>query len=309
MRLSIIVVSWNTRELLEECLSSISNHLRSAEYEVIVVDNASTDGSVQMVKKLFPQVGLIENPVNLGFAVANNQALKIAAGRFLLLLNSDAMLISDSVSEALDFMNRHPAAGACGVRLINPDGTYQGSHADFPTLRSEFLNATSLGTRFVRPYYPSHPPGCEAELCEADWVTGAFILLRREVYEQVGGMDESFWMYSEETDWCYRVKQAGWKIYYLPRIEVLHIGGGSSANRRVEMVGQLYQSKVLFFAKHYGVFAAQRLRVMLCLIFLFRELLSNFLLLFPRYQTSQRWYSEMVTSQFVREACSRPISK
>jgi N-acetylglucosaminyl-diphospho-decaprenol L-rhamnosyltransferase len=305
---SIIVVSWNTRRLLAECLGSVGRPAGDLEIEIIVVDNGSTDGSPDIVRRQFPHVRLVENERNVGFAAANNQGMALGRGRYLLLLNSDAFVTIDSLQTAVDFVEERPDVGVCGGKLLNPDGTFQGSYADFPTLKSEFLLATGLGVRLASPYYPAPRPWPGEEAHEVDWIGGAFMLLRRKVFEQVGGMDEMYWMYSEETDWCYRIKQAGWRIYYLPQVAITHVRGGSTRRRGSEMVAQLYKSKVRFFAKNYGSASARRLRALFWLIFLVREMVSRFMLLSLPPARSGRWRYELRTARLVRDACAHPLS-
>jgi hypothetical protein len=305
---SIIIVNWNTRDLLVGCLDSIARTASDLDTETIVVDNASTDGSRDMVRRQFPPVRLLANDHNRGFAAANNQGMALGRGRYLLLLNSDAFLTPDSLQTAVRFMEEHPDVGVCGVKLLNLDGTFQGSYADFPTLKSEFLIATGLGGRLVSPYYPAPRPWPGEKAHEVDWIGGAFMLLRCEVFEQVGGMDEIYWMYSEETDWCYRVKQAGWKIYYLPQVAIAHVRGASTCQRRSEMEAQLYRSKVRFFTKNYGPVSGKKLRILFWLVFLLRELASRFMLLIPPSARGDHWRYELRTARLVRDVCTRPSS-
>lgn len=302
---SIIIVSWNTCDLLVGCLDSVAHTAGDLDTEIIVVDNASTDGSPDMVRQQFPHVRLVANASNVGFAAANNQGMILGRGRYLLLLNSDAFLTPDSLQTSIRFMEKSPDVGVCGVRLLNPDGTFQGSYADFPTLKSEFLIATGLGARLVSPYYPAPRPWPGEAAREVDWIGGAFMLLRRAVLEQVGGLDETYWMYSEETDWCYRIKQAGWKICYLPQVAITHVRGASTRQRRSEMEVQLYKSKVRFFTKNYGHFSGQRLRILLWMIFLLREIACRFMLLVVPPNQEDHWRHELRTTCLVRDACAR----
>jgi N-acetylglucosaminyl-diphospho-decaprenol L-rhamnosyltransferase len=194
------------------------------------------------------------------------------------------------------------------LKLLNPDGTFQGSYADFPTLKSEFLIATGLGVRLVSPYHPSPAPQPGEKAREVDWIAGAFMLLRREVFEQVGGMDEAYWMYSEETDWCYRIKQAGWKIAYLPEVAITHVGGASTRQQGPEMATQLNRSRVRFFAKNYGPSYANQLRILLWLVFLLREIASRFMLWVLPSARKGEWRRELGTARLVRRACAHSLS-
>lgn len=304
--ISIIIVNWNTRDLLAECLESIVKHKGNLKVEVIVVDNASTDGSTRMVRNNYPMVRLIENSNNVGFAAANNIGLAEGRGRYLLLLNSDAFVGRGVLESVVNFLDEHSEAGICGVKLVNPDGTFQGSYAPFPTLRSELLLATGLGSRLINPTYPAPTPRPGERPREVDWIGGAFMLIRNEVYKEVGGMDEAYWMYSEETDWCYRIKLAGWKAYYLPQVTVTHLRGGSSRKRRAEMRAQLYRSKVRFFTIHYGYASGETLRWSLWFVFLLREILARVMLLLPSSEINQRWRERVTTAQMIRKACANP---
>ena len=263
--LSVIVVSWNTRDLLAQCLRSVDEATGDLYVEIIVVDNSSTDGSTEMVRHEFPQVCLIENVENVGFARANNQAICVGQGRYLLLLNSDTVLRPSTLRTMCRFMDQRPEAGIVGAKLLNPDGSFQSSYMDFPSLWGEFLLMTKLH-RFLRSsYFPSHPPQESREAREADWVSGACLMIRREVVEQVGGLDEDYFMYSEEVDWCWRVKQAGWKVFYLSEAEVLHWGGQSIKRVPFHKRARVYRGKLLFFRKRRGRGYAVLFRLILLL--------------------------------------------
>jgi N-acetylglucosaminyl-diphospho-decaprenol L-rhamnosyltransferase len=249
--LSVIVVSFNTRALLRACLASVLPATAGLCCETIVVDNASSDGSAEMVAQTFPEVILIRNETNRGFAAANNQALAVSRGQFVLLLNSDALLLLDTVAAFLRFMAAHPRCGLVGGQLLNPDGSFQASFADFPTLLGELLLLTTLA-RWLRPAtFPSYPAEQSQQARAVDWVFGACMLARRAAIDQVGGLDEDYFMYTEETDWCYRLRQAGWTVNYLPTARVVHWSGQSASRVPERKRSQLYRSKWLFMAKHY----------------------------------------------------------
>lgn len=305
---SVIITSWNTRDLLVECLTSIAETVDDFGYEITVVDNGSTDGSAGILRRRFPQVHLLTNDSNVGFAAASNQGMRDSSGRYLLLLNSDVVLLPRSLQRAVQFMDDHPGIGVCGAKLLNPNETFQGSYSDFPSIKSEFLNATGLGRRLLNPYYPSHRPKPGEGPCEADWIAGSFMLVRREVYEGVGGMDESYWMYSEDTDWCYRIKQSGWKIYYLPHVPVVHVSGASAGHRAAEMMAQMYTSKVRFFAKHFGQREARRLRLVLKLIFMLRESATRSILWVLPLGRNQSWQDKLQAAKLIRAALSQSQS-
>jgi N-acetylglucosaminyl-diphospho-decaprenol L-rhamnosyltransferase len=262
--LSIIVVNWNTRDLLSQCLQSLESTIPNTPYEVWVVDNGSSDGSVAMMQEQFPQTHIIANTENVGFVRANNQAIKRCQGRYILLLNSDTKALPGSLDRAIQFMDTHPQAGIVGVRLLNPDGTFQASYTLFPTLWREFLMLSGLGRRLIRPTFPSYGPLAQegAQIIQG-YMEGAFLMARREAAIQVGGLDERIFMYAEDVDWCYRFHQAGWEVWYLPDTPIIHYGAQSSKKRQGRMEAELYRSRVYFFRKHHGPIAAFGLKALI----------------------------------------------
>jgi GT2 family glycosyltransferase len=257
--LCIIVVSWNTAQLLARCLESVYAHPPDCTFEVCVVDNASIDGSAQLVKDRFPKVRLIQNQENVGFARANNQAIRESSADFLLLLNSDTLVPGGALDTLLDCMKARPLAGACGPMLVSPNGSFQASYADFPTLSTQLIHQLGLGRWLLGRYYPSHGPAESQHSRVADWVGGASLLVRRHCLNMIGLLDESFFMYGEEMDWCYRMKATGWEVWYCHEARIVHLGGASSRLTPVSRHVQLQQAKVRFFRKHYGVISAQLL--------------------------------------------------
>jgi GT2 family glycosyltransferase len=249
--LTIIIVNWNTRKLLEECLSSIFRSPTKVCYEVWVVDNASSDGSVSMVRNQFPEVRLIENHENMGFARANNIVIQKNESKFVLLLNSDAYLKPGAMDEMVEFMYKNSQVGAAGSRLLNPDGSLQYSVHPMPTLFREFWRMFHLDALFPVSSYPLDRWDLKTPRI-VDVVQGACLILRKEAIEEVGLLDESFFFYSEEVDYCYRLKEKGYKIYWLPKAEAVHYGGQSSKQMPDQMFLELYRGKILFFRKHKG---------------------------------------------------------
>lgn len=253
--LSIIVVNWNGKDLLTKCLQCVDSTVKKISYETFVVDNASTDGSKDMVRRDFPNVKLIANTDNVGFAKANNQAMKVASGRYVLLLNSDAFVKENTLDSMVAFMDTHPEASMSSCKLVYADDSLQRSCARFPTLATEFFIAMGLDKLFSKSkifgqylmtdwdYNDTRP---------VDVIMGAFMLVRKDAIDKIGMMDESFFMYSEEVDWCYRFKQAGAKVYFHPDVECVHLWGGSSNVIKVESLLRLYRARVQFFRKHYG---------------------------------------------------------
>jgi len=273
MMLSIIIVSWNTAFLLENCLTSIFANPPTSPFEIWVVDNSSTDESPRMVREKFTQVHLIENHENLGFARANNQAIQRCTGKYILLLNPDTLVKPGALQALVDFLNQHSEAGAAGSKLIRGDGSLQISSHPRPTLSREFWRLFHLDILAPYAMYPltrwkTNQPQ------EVDILAGACLLLRREVLEQVGSLDESYFMYAEEIDLCHRVQRAGWRLYWVPQAEVVHFGGQSTQQVPTEMFLNLYHSNVKYFRKYYGWLAAQFYKLILRIVALSRLLLA-----------------------------------
>ncbi len=279
MDLSIVIVNWNVRELLRQCLSSVYRTTGdSLELEVIVVDNASSDGSVAMVREDFPQVHLIANAENLGFTRGNNQAIAQSQGRYVLLLNPDTEVVDDALTTMVCYMDAHPQVGALGPQLLYPDGSVQSSRRRFPTMATAFLESTVLQqwfphNRVLRRYYVRDRRDDEVQ--EVDWVVGACLLARRQAIEQVGLLDEAFFMYSEEMDWCRRFKERGWQVVYLPTAQVIHHEARSSEQVKALQHIQFQRSKVLYFRKHHGRWPAEVLRLFLLATYAYQLVLES----------------------------------
>ncbi|HEC34789.1 MAG TPA: glycosyltransferase family 2 protein [Chloroflexi bacterium] len=263
--LSVVIVNWNVRELLRRCLHSILPNLPTCQLEIIVVDNASTDGSVEMVRAEFPSVHLIANADNRGFPAANNQGIAVAQGCYVLLLNPDTEVVDDALATMVAFADAHPDVGIVGPQLLNPDGSVQSSRRRFPTLATAFFESTWLERcaphRLLERYYVLDRP--DEVVQDVDWVTGAAMMARREVIEQVGPLDEGFFMYSEELDWCRRFRDAGWRVVYLPAAQIVHHVGKSSEQVLPARHIHFQTSKVRYFRKHHGPVAAEALRLFL----------------------------------------------
>ena len=258
--LSIVILNWNTSELLMQCLDAIVQHIGDVTYEVIVVDNASTDGSQAMLTQKHPWVRLIQNTQNVGFAKANNRGMRESTGESMLLLNTDAFVQAGSLQAMLQVLREHARAGIVGAHLRNADGSFQASHSPFPNLGQEFMILSGLGRLLHGAQYPSHGPEDNNGAQPVDYVEGAALLVRREAFEKAGGLDEGFFMYAEEVDWCYTMQQAGWQVWYAPAAVITHLGGGSSKNRKTAREADLYRSRVRFFRKHHGVASATLLK-------------------------------------------------
>ena len=252
--LSIIIISYNTRELLMNCLRSVEASTSGCALEIFVVDNASRDGSPALVHDRFPQVRLINNNHNLGFARANNLALQQAGGRYALLLNSDTIVRPGNLEQLIGFADAHPHAGLIGVQLVNSDGSFQASFNNFPSLGTAIAEAWGLMPRLSgNLHYPSRPPEQSQLATKCDWVGGACLLARRAALNQVGLLDESYFMNSEEVDWAYRMQRGGWQVWYTPDVQVIHMGGGSADRLSATQRARLYAGKVRFIQNRYGV--------------------------------------------------------
>jgi GT2 family glycosyltransferase len=260
--ISVAVVSFNTRDLLKDCLTSLYAELQGIPNEVIVVDNASGDGSADMVEREFPAVVMIRSAVNLGFAAANNRALALATGRYAVLLNSDAFLRPGALRRSIDYMDAEPRIGWGGARLIGPDGRWQASARMFPSPLNDFLALSGLAAKFSESQFfgrQDHTWADPDKPMDTDWLPGAFAIIRRSALETTGFFDEQFFLYYEEVDLCRRMKQAGYRVRYWPDVVVVHLGGASSktlTSLPMRASGQLelwrMRSAFLYYRKHHG---------------------------------------------------------
>lgn len=259
--LSLIVLSWNVRELLRGCLRSVGENVGTLErsnIEMLVIDNASTDGSADMVAAEFPEVRLIRNAENAGFARGNNAGIAASTGRYVLLLNCDTIVPAGALERLVAFMDAHPQAGACSPRLVRLDGTPQPyAFGNDPTLG--YLLRRGLSRLLFRRSL--HDWGV-AETIAVDWVSGACLLARRTAIEQVGGLDEAMFMYFEDNDWCRRMRLAGWQVCYVPGIEITHIGGAGLKQNPAARAAY-YRSLARFYEKHYGLPGRLLLKILL----------------------------------------------
>ncbi len=255
--LSIVIVSYNTCGLLEKCLRSVMEFTQGLAYEIFVVDNASRDGSAEMVRSKFPTVTLIANPENLYFTKANNQALKLSKGRYYLILNPDTFIRGNTFKTLTDFMDATPRTGACGPKFLNADGTLQGIGHRFPTLAFAVSEWS-----FFAAFFPDNPirrhrvygdsQGLEVQEIEA--TGGSCMMVRKEAAAKVGFLDEGFLMYAEETDWCKRIRNAGWKIFYVPQASITHYSQKSSEQSSPFWIETIRTNSLLhYFRKHAGL--------------------------------------------------------
>ncbi len=253
--LSIVIVSFNTRDLLLQCLRSVFDSIASGplSVEVWVVDNASTDGSAQAVRDRYPGANLIANERNRGFAVACNQAIRLSEGRYVLLLNPDTIVLDDALHHLVDFMDLQPRVGIAGGELLSPNGSCQHSAFRFPTLAMSFLDFFPINHRFTDSRLNGrYPADAYSQPFPIDHPLGAALLVRREALDQVGLLDEDFFMYCEEIDFCARVKHQGWQICCVPSARIVHYSGQSTKQFRAKMFEELYRSRYRLFRKHHG---------------------------------------------------------
>lgn len=265
--LSIIIVSWNVRGYLKACLSSIQVNRGDLDLEVIVVDSGSSDGSPEMVSHTFPGVHLIDCGDNVGFPKGNNIGLAMAKGKYLLLLNPDTEIIGNALTSMVSYLDSHASVGLVGGQLLNSDGTIQSSRRRFPTLGTAIFESTWLEgiapRDLLTSYYAEDLPLDIPS--DVDWLTGACLMTRRNVVNQVGLMDEAYFMYSEELDWCRRIKDAGWQIVYLPEAKILHHVGKSSEQAVAERHLNFQRAKLRYFQKYHGPLTTTILRAVLLL--------------------------------------------
>jgi GT2 family glycosyltransferase len=263
--LSIVIVSWNVRDLLHACLRALERDRRTVDMEVIVVDGGSGDGSANMVSQTFHWVDLIALDENVGFPRGNNIGLARADGRYVMLLNPDAETLPGALGRMVRFMDEHPDVGAVGPQLLNPDHSVQSSRRRFPTLRTAFVESTWLQpyapAQALRHYYALDLP--DNATADVDWVVGAALAVRGEVLSEVGNLDEGYFMYSEELDWCRRIKDAGWRVIYYPAAQIVHHVGKSSEQAVTARHIHFQRAKLRYFRKYHGVAAASLLRLFL----------------------------------------------
>lgn len=274
---SVAIVCLNNRGYLSACLRSLFRGQIQSRFEVIVVDNGSTDGSQEMLREEFPHVKVIQNTRNMGLSKASNQGIAASSGRYVLLLNDDTLVDGPSLDALVAFLDAMPKAGAVGGRLLNPDGSFQAADARFPSLWEEFLTTTRLGA-MIWPTYPDR--GYSKQIKAVDWIGSACLLLRRAALNEVGLLDETYFIYGDEADLQFRLKRAGWKVYYLPDVITVHYGGRSLDRwRRRKMV---YRGKLLFFRKNYGFVRTFLLRAMYAVLSIGKMLLWTMFLISPQ---------------------------
>jgi len=255
---SIIIVNWNVRDILRDCLRSIYDHTKSINFEIIVIDNASSDNSCEMVAKEFPQVFLIANKENRGFAAANNQGLKVATGKYVLLLNPDTIVPEDTISKSFKYSENHTDVAVLGCQVWLNENEIQKTCFSFPTLTSVFLLKSGLRRLFPKSRllgWIDYGWWDRTTLMEVDVVSGMYMFVRQKAIKDVGVMDEDYFVFAEETDWCFRFCKAGWKCIFVPLGRIIHLDGGSKSTDliKIEMFVQHQKSILLFIKKNRGV--------------------------------------------------------
>lgn len=271
--LSVIIVSYNTQDLLSTCLNSVFSNSKNVNIEVIVVDNNSSDRSVQFVKQEFPNVKVIQNSTNLGFAKANNLGIKAASGKYLLLLNSDTIILDDALTKMVNWMNNNSKAQVATCKLLNEDKSVQPTGGYFPTIKRIFFWQFFLDDIFplLKAFHPK--PSFYSKERELDWITGAFFLIRKEVIDRIGVLDEDFFMYAEELEYCFRIKKAGLRIFYTPITNIIHLGFKSGSKEKA-LIGE-YESLKHYYTKHYPKYLVILARIILKLGALLRSVIIS----------------------------------
>ena len=279
MDVSVIIVNWNTSELLLGCLRSIFDQKLAITFEVIVIDNASSDDSIVKVKSMYPKVTIIENNENKGFAAANNQGMKIAKGRYILCLNPDTIVLDRAMQSVVEYADVHTEAAVIGCQVLLNSVEIQKTCFTYPSIKFLIIGMFKLNKIFPQSrffggeYYEWWDRRTPKQV---DVVSGMFMLVRKAAIDQVGMMDESYFIYAEETDWCYRFNKAGWKCLFTPDAQIIHLHGGSNSTSQVsvKMYVQMQKSILIFIRKHFGGLSWLLSKIVLILFMIIRTLIS-----------------------------------
>jgi GT2 family glycosyltransferase len=299
MDVSVVIVNWNTRELVADCIRSVLDQISNYAIEVIVVDNGSEDGSQEVVRREFPGVNLIENKVNLGFAKANNVGIRAAKGRYLCLVNSDVRVMAGCIDALATFMDSHLSVGLCGPQILWPDMSIQDSCRNSPSLWNNFCSAIKLNKLFPNSsifsgehmLYFSHD-----QEVKADYLAGCFLMLRKDALDQVGLFDEQFFIYAEEMDLAKRLWSAGWKVVFIPEARAVHHHGASSSRDPVRFSLEQQKAVLKYWRKHSSSFTRLVFVLLLVFQYLVRAILSIVLYLFRpknRVQLAQKLWKNI----------------
>lgn len=297
--LSVIIVNWNTLRITADCIQSLIDIKEVSPIEIIVIDNASTDGSAEHFKEKFSSIKLIENKSNVGFAEGCNQGLEIAQGKYLLLLNPDTIANEPALKGMIEFLKTHPIVGAVGCRLLYTDGTFQRAYGKFITpfnfLISQSLVAVLL-RRFISRIRNFLPVLKKRKPFSVDWLMGACIMMPQSIYRKIGGFDPEYFMYCEDADWCFRVKKEGYWIYHVPQFSIYHYHQQSSRLRKKFTFVRIFLSFRKFVLKHYGAAMYNRFRLVVLLEMLIRlPVYAFFWLITPK---ARSWQAERLASTF-----------
>ena len=264
MDVSIVVAAWNVRHLLEQCIRSVYEQTRGVEFEIIYIDNGSEDGSVDMVKEEFPDIRIIENKTNLGFIKASNQGIRLSSGRYVLLLNSDTVVLDNAIMKTVHFADEHPEAAVVGCRVLNPDGSLQRTAFRFYSTLKMVFRATGL-------YGWEDYAGWDFDsVREVETIAGCFSLVRMSAIEKVGLMDEIFFVYGDDGDWCHRFLKAGWKVLFTPAAQIIHHGGQTTKKIANKFTYQFFGSVLIIARKHFSYPTFLACGVLTALFFLAR---------------------------------------
>ena len=279
MKLSIVIVCWNDRKVIEDALRSTFENTRDLDFEVIVSDNGSHDGSVDFIRKTFPYPNLriVENNANIGFSKGNNTGIAAARGEYVLILNPDTIVHKDALKNLVDFADKHPA-GAYGCKVLNTDGSYQKTAMVFPTVKRIWIHALGLHRlgRYWKPFLSRTYVGWDGDTeREIDWHSGCCVMFRGDLLKQLKGFDPQFFYHCEEVDLCFRAQQAGFKILFTPSAEITHLGGTSVKRTRTRSALETHRSFYKFFYKHYGEKGARGVRLPILLILFRRFILAG----------------------------------
>jgi len=252
---SVIIVNWNTKDHLIKCLGSLVEEQGRYSQEVIVVDNASSDGSSDAVANQFPQVKLIRNNENLGFARANNIGIRVSTGQYVCLINSDVIVQNGCIEKLVEFMDKNSSAGLAGPRILNPDGSLQISCRHFPSLWNNLCQVLGFNKLFPKSVFFSEPfmkYWAHDQIRKVDALSGCFWMVRRKALDEVGLLDEDFFFYGEDIDWCRRFHNAGWDVKFYPGAEAIHFGGASSSNAPIRFYLEMQRADLQYWEKHHG---------------------------------------------------------
>jgi GT2 family glycosyltransferase len=312
MDLSVVIVGWNARHYLELCLESLAAAPLRRSLEILVVDNASTDGSAEMIEARFPYVNLIRSTENLGFAKGNNVAIRQCQGRYIALVNPDVIVFPGCLDALADFLDQNPKVGNVGPRVFNPDMTMQSTCRRFPTLWNNFCSATALASKFKgsrlfageHMFYFPHD-----RTLAVDVLVGCFSMIRREAFEAVGLLDEDLFMYGDDVDWCRRCWNAGWEVIFYPGAQAIHDRGKITAPYPVRFAVAQQRSVIHYWKKHHSLLGVLGIRGIILFHHLLRYTVASLSILARSRQTAQREVARQVSGACLRELVSGGIPK